>query len=135
MSCGTLLIALPVIAATAESTPLQPAAPATPDLLGLGSSLVAVLLAILLLGWLYKRSAAYGGGRKGVINILAAQSLGPKERILVVDVAGQQLVLGMTATSVQTLHVLSEPVKEAPEARLPTSFAERLRSTLTGAKR
>ena len=110
-------------------------APAAPDLLGIGSSLVAVLFAIVLLGWLYKRSSAFRGGGKGVINILAAQSLGPKERILVVDVAGEQLVLGMTATSVQTLHVLSDPLTKEPEERLPASFAQRLRSTLSAVKR
>ena len=104
------------------------------SLLSFGSSMIAVIGAILLLGWLYRRSQAYHGGSGSIINIIAAQSLGPKERILLVDVAGEQLVLGMTASQVQTLHVLSEPVVSEKPVALSSGFAERLRASIRGMK-
>ena len=96
------------------------------DLLSVGGSTLLVLAAIVTLAWFYKRSQQYRGAAGELINIIAAQSLGPKERILLVDVAGEQLVLGMTASQVQTLHVLSEPIE--PTETTSNGFASRLRS-------
>ena len=53
---------------------------------------------------------------------------GPKERLLVVEVADQQLLVGMTATGVQTLHVFEKPVCATEKVTQPAGFASRLRS-------
>ena len=76
----------------------------------MGLSMLVVVAAIVLLGWLYSRSRLVGGGAGDIINIVASRALGPKERLLIVEVADQQLLVGMTSTAVQTLHVFDEPV-------------------------
>ena len=65
---------------------------------------------------------------------MATQPLGPKERVLLVEVAGQQLILGMTSSQIQTLHVLEQPLVNKKRASLPVGFAERLRTAIKGAR-
>jgi len=81
-----------------------------------------------VLGWLYSRSRFVSGGANDVINVVATRALGPKERLMVVEVAEQQLLVGLTAAGVQTLHVLDKPVhvdtRETPQG----GFAGRLRA-------
>lgn len=70
-------------------------------LLGLGV-VVALLLAAL---WLLKRLA---GARRGAgpLKILGATAVGPRERVVVVEVAGKVLVLGVAPGRVTALHSL-----------------------------
>jgi len=96
------------------------------DVLGVGISMFIVVAVIIVLGWLYSRSRIVGGGASGVINVIASRALGPKERLLVVEVADQQLLVGMTATAVQTLHVFEKPVSVAEETGKAIGFAGRL---------
>jgi flagellar protein FliO/FliZ len=96
-------------------------------LLGLAASLVVVIGAILLAGWAYSRLRGVSTGASRVINVLAAQSLGPKERIVLVQIGGKQLAVGLTPGSLNTLHVFDEPVIEVAEKRQSAPFAEKLR--------
>lgn len=104
-----------------------------PDILSLGASMLVVVGAVIALGWLYSRMRFNGTGSGSLINVVSSRALGPKERLLVVEVAGQTLLVGMTATQVQTLHTFDKPV--VPEQALgePPGFADRLRTALRGA--
>lgn len=106
------------------------------DILGLASSLILVIGAILVVGWLYARMQGIrGGGAGGVINILAAQSLGPKERIVLVEVGSKQIVVGVTAANLQTLHVFDERIVNAAEIATASPFADRLRTAIKGVRK
>ena len=105
------------------------------ELLGFVTSLIVVIGAIVLLGWLYSRSKSFGGANNDVISILASRALGTKERLLLIEVAGQQLLVGMTASQVQTLHVFDVPVVALPKPRDVAGFAGRLKSALAEMKR
>ena len=107
------------------------------DVLGVLFGLVVVLGSVVVVGWLYARSRGLRGIAGQAINVVAAQSLGPKERIVLVEVGGKQIVVGMTSAQLQTLHVFDEPVvTSGPEAGVaPGAFADRLRSMLRGAHR
>jgi len=118
--------ALPATAAAAEvPMPLGPG-----DVFSVGAGLVLVIAAILLTGWLYRRTQSLRGSASGLIRIIASQPLGTRERVILLQVADQQLLVGMTSTQVQTLHVLEQPVAvEPPPAG---GFAERLRAVVRG---
>ena len=95
--------------------------------------LVIVVASVVVVGWLYSRSRRFQQGGEQIISVLAAQSLGPKERIVLVEVGGKQIVVGMTAAQVQTLHVFEErAVESAPTAAATPAFSNRLRSALRG---
>ena len=68
-------------------------------LLGLGV-VVAMLLASL---WLLKRLSAPRGGA-GALKVLGATPVGPRERVVLVEVAGKVLVLGVAPGRVNALH-------------------------------
>ena len=114
----------------------DPAALSSPlglsSLMGLGASLVLVVGAILFVGWFYSRVRGVNVGGSKVINILAAQALGPKERIIVVQIGGKQIAVGVTPSSLQALHVFETPVIQALERESPGSFAEKLRTAFGG---
>lgn len=126
----------PVLAQPVDGGPAFAAPPAAGGIANVLVSLVLVIAAVLLCGWLYRRTQGLRGGPAGgVFRIVASQALGPRERIVVVEIAGKQLVLGMTASQVSTLHVFDEPVVRRPVTdrnRADGSFAERLRSMLRG---
>lgn len=118
-----------------DAMDVAPVLAATPgigggDVLGVGVSMFIVLAVIIVLGWLYSRSRFVSGGASGVINVVATRALGPKERLIIVEVADQQLLVGMTATAVQTLHVFEKPVCIDEQSGKPAGFAGRLRTAL-----
>ena len=119
----------------AEAVAATPRLPSTPvvgggDVVGLLVSMLIVVAVIVLLGWLYSRSRLVGGGANDVINIVASRALGTKERLLIVEVADQQLLVGMTASGVTTLHVFDKPVHVAKPGDTNGSFANRLRGAI-----
>lgn len=124
------LLVVPAAGGAAETTPSLPTPGGAADLINVGGGLIAVIIMIIVLAFVYARTQGIRGGVDGVINIVASRSLGPKEKIVVVEVAHKQLLIGMTASSVQTLHVFDEPVAIAQAP--PGGFAERLRKSMRG---
>lgn len=121
-------------ATVAVGTDAAPALPSTPgvgggDVLNMVISMLVLVVVIVVLGWLYSRSRFVGSGSSDAINVVATRALGPKERLLIVEVADQQLLVGMTATAVQTLHVFEKPVA-IPTPPAPAGFANRLRAAV-----
>jgi len=100
------------------------------DLLGMGLSIIVVIGAILLLGWFYSRSRFLKSTGSEMISVVATRALGPKERLMVIEVADQQLLVGMTATGVQTLHVFDKPIALPEASPEHPGFAARLRSSI-----
>ena len=101
-----------------------------PDIVSLGLSMMIVVAAVIGLGWLYSRLRFNGGGPGSVINIVASRGLGPKERLLLVEVGDKQLLIGMTSSSVQTLHTFDRPVVNDEVIAEAPGFADRLRSVM-----
>ncbi len=73
-------------------------------------SLLLVLAAVFAAAWMVRRLRGFGRFGANVIQIVADAPLGTKERAVLVQVGGQQLLLGVTAGQVNLLHVLQEPV-------------------------
>lgn len=126
-----LLIAVPA-ASAAEPTSIVSGA----DVVSMIVSTLIVIAAIVGVGWLYSRSKFAVTGSRDVISIVSSKALGTKERLLLVEVADQQLLVGMTASQIQTLHIFDKPVV-ASEASTPApaSFADRLRASISEARR
>ena len=108
-----------------------------PELLSMAASLLIVVGSIVVLGWLYSRSKFVGAGNSDAITIVASRALGAKERLMLIEVADKQLLIGMTPAQVQTLHVFDTPVVTGkPQSeQLPAGFAGRLRSALQEIRR
>jgi flagellar protein FliO/FliZ len=108
---------------------------ATP--IGGGRHLVSVTLAlfgiialIVAISWFVKRFGQGGFTQNQHIKIISAMPLGTRERILLVDAGGQQLLLGITATTINTLHVFNEPVVLAEKDDRASDFSRKLMTIL-----
>ena len=128
---ATLLASEAVIAAAAPAVPVTPP-PGAPGSLGgqLAQMVFGLLLVvglIFFLAWLLRRmqGAAPKGGQ--VIEIVGSRALGPRDRLLLVQVGKEQILIGHTPGSIEALHVLAEPVAVPATARQAApEFAQRL---------
>lgn len=103
------------------------------DWLMVGITLLGIVALIYALAWVAKR---YGGLTSAGVHgmrIVAALPVGARERIVLLDVKGQQLLLGITSHSINHLHTFAEPVIEAPLAQ-PGEFAKKLQGMLNTVK-
>jgi flagellar protein FliO/FliZ len=73
-------------------------------------SLLLVLAAVFAAAWVVHRLRGFGKFGANIIQVIADAPLGTKERAVLIQVGGQQLLVGVTANQVNLLHVLSEPV-------------------------
>ena len=106
----------------------------------MGSQMLQLLLGLLLvigliflLAWLTRRvqQRLPGGHGSDTIQLVATRSLSPRERLLLVQVGKEQVLLGLTPGSIETLHVLQEPVEAAiQDTQTVGEFARRLKQAL-----
>lgn len=92
--------------------------------------LMGVLLLILGLAWLLKRFGQ--GAMLGSQNmkVLATMPLGTRERLLLIDVAGQQLLLGVSAGRITNLHTFDQPIIGNGDAPERSDFSAKLRDIM-----
>ncbi len=128
-----LVLAGPLYAAEQESKPVLPAgSELTGQLLQLLVGLLLVIAVIFLLAWLVRRiqHSLPASSNKQVIRLVATQPLGPRERLLLVQVGKEQVLLGLTPGTIEPLHVLQEPIQIEPPAEGAADFAGKLRFVL-----
>ena len=79
--------------------------------------LAAIVVLILALAWVLKRVNRFTGFQnQQLMSITGQMPLGIKEKLIVVEVAGQHLLLGVTPTNISLLHTFAEG--EDPVARM-----------------
>ncbi|MDV6251531.1 flagellar biosynthetic protein FliO [Vibrio sp. EA2] len=103
----SLTLSAPVVFASSSMS-----APSSFDLLTTLGSLVLVIGVILLLAWLLKRMQGPAFGQQKGLKIVSQLPVGTKERIAVIQVGDEQLLVGITSHSIQTLTKLEQPLKE-----------------------
>jgi len=104
------------------------AAPAVSAAHSTGGGLVEVTLALIVivaliagLAWLLKRTRGFGAGTQERIQVLSSRTLGPKERCVLVRVGDTDILVGVAAGSVNTLHVFPAGANtDAPPAPADT---------------
>ena len=74
-----------------NSSPTLPGVVGPNEILNMGTSLVLIIVAIVVVGWLYSRAQGMRIRNGEFISVLATQTLGPKERVLLVEVAGKRV--------------------------------------------
>ncbi|EJL88829.1 flagellar biosynthetic protein FliO [Polaromonas sp. CF318] len=104
----------------AATLPTVPAAAAEParafgaaGLLQAGLGLALVLAMIFGCAWLARRFGLQAGGNGRLLKVVSSAMVGQRERVVVVEVGGQWLVLGVAAGQVRALH--SMPAQKIPE--------------------
>jgi flagellar protein FliO/FliZ len=112
--------ALPTVPVAAASAPASTATPAAGvgigGLLQAGLGMACVVGLILACAWLARRFGLqrFGGGQ--LVKVVSSTAVGQRERVVVVEVNGQWLVLGVTSQNINTLHTLPAQANSAPAA-------------------
>nr|WP_314544446.1 flagellar biosynthetic protein FliO [uncultured Massilia sp.] len=130
----------PVAPATAPVT--MPSGSATGSLLQTLFALVAVLALLAGLAWVLKRYGPKAGGGTANLRIVGSLNLGGRERLLVVEVGDQWIVVGASPGRVNALATMprqesagvhpggAEGATLAPHAPAAGNFADWLKQTL-----
>ncbi len=102
-------------------------------------SLTLVLLIIFVGAWLLRRFGRFASVAEGQLSVLGALSVGQRERIMLVQVGREQLLIGVTSSRISTLHRLETPInlddtdtQPGPSGQtMAESFAKRLQAAMT----
>ena len=130
------VLALPASVLAAEAVATTAAAPvASSGVAGQLTQLVFGLLLVLglifFLAWLLRRVQQAGPAGKGqVIELIGSRALGPRDRLMLVQVGNEQILLGLSPGTITALHVLKEPVQVPSSEKATPEFAQRLMDIL-----
>ena len=134
--CGLLALPLSVLAAEPPASVTAVAAPMVSS--GVGGQLTQLVLGLLLvlglifaLAWLLRRVQQTGPRQGQLIELISSRALGARDRLVLVQVGNEQILLGLTPGRITPLHVLKEPVQVPGTAQPATpEFAKRLMEIL-----
>ena len=97
-------------------------------------ALLVIVGVIFLCAWLIRRWGPGGGSLGQRIKLIAAKAVGTKERVVIVEVEGTWLVLGVTAGGISKLHELpadaAAPAPKGPIGPAGDTFAKRFAAAL-----
>lgn len=116
ISAGVLALCLAAPAVFAAEKFAAPKANETTTAVGAGGlaqvtlSLLLVLAAVFAAAWVVRRLRGFGKFGNGALQVVTEIAVGTKERVVLIQVGNQQLLVGVAPGRVSTLHVLSEPV-------------------------
>jgi len=70
-------------------------------------SLVLVLAAVFAAAWLLRKlRPGYAKGDAGAITVVAEKAVGPRERVVLLQVGDERVLVGVASGSVRALHTL-----------------------------
>ncbi len=82
-------------------------------ILQLVTGLLVVLLSIVALAWVAKRFNRMQASTGSSLRIVEAVSMGARERVVVVEVEGEKLLLGVSPGRINMLHVLDKAIDKS----------------------
>jgi len=92
--------------------------------------LLFVLFLVLAVAWLLKRVGGFSVAGNGALKILGGLSMGARERVVLMQVGEEQILVGVSPGRIQTLHVLDKPIIQDEKKDSEPGFAERLTEAL-----
>ena len=125
-----LLLAWPVseaLLAQSENSagaPLEPIS--SPYLVKLAGGLLLVVVIIFLFAWLLRKLNLNQQASGGLIRVVAGLSIGTRDRIVLLQVGEEQILVGLTPGRIEKLHTLAQPLEPAGEQAVSASFADRI---------
>lgn len=123
MTIRLLLIAAlysPLLAAAETArpaySPTPPAAVSTGGVMQIIFSLILVLAAVALVAWIMKRINLPQHGTASLLKVISGVAVGPRERVVLMEVNDTWLIVGVAPGQVRTLHTM-------PRGTLPSGSA------------
>ena len=99
-------------------------------------TLIGMVLLILVLAWSARRFGGSSFSRNKDMHIISSLALGTRERVALIDVRGQKLLLGITAQNVNHLYTFDELSDESVEPQvLENEFSNKLKNIMQSVKK
>lgn len=92
--------------------------------------LLFVVFLIIAAAWLLKRVGGFSITGNSALKILGGLSMGTRERVVLMQVGDEQILIGVSPGRIQTLHVLSKPISLDEKKNSEPTFAKRLAEVL-----
>ncbi len=108
--------------------------PMTGTLVQMLGGLVLVVALILLFAWLARRLSGLQQSVSGQLRILGGLSMGTREKVVLIQVGEEQLLIGVAPGTVRTLHRLEKPLATSPASEATPDFSARLRELMKGGR-
>ncbi|MFT5594053.1 MAG: flagellar protein FliO/FliZ [Oceanicoccus sp.] len=121
--------------ATAQAAPVlaSPVMPNSQDqLIQVTLALVAVVALIYAIAWVIRRKQGVQGLSNIPMKTLGVLPMGMKEKIILIEIGGKQILLGMTPSNINTLATFDEPIVDE-KMKLP-SFSQKLKDIIAQQK-
>ena len=116
-----------------KAAPLPQSGSLLPQLFQVALGLLFVLGLIIALAWLFRRFGQPQFAVKGNFRVIGGVHLSTREKVVLLQLGKQQLLLGVAPGRVNMLHVLEEPLDLNTATPVSESaFAKRLSSLLQG---
>lgn len=123
-----LFVFVTTLSADAWSAPAGDAAESAASYLAqLVGGLVLVLGLILVLAWILRRLPTTQVQGRQAIEILAVRSLGARERLVLVQLGEEQILIGVAPSGIRHLHTLKTNLDVVPAQAWSGDFASLLR--------
>ena len=91
---------------------------------------LAIVLALLgATAWVSRRFRVGGGLRGGLIEVISGLSLGTRERVVLLRVGDDQVLVGVSPSGMRTLHVLSRTPADPQTQKPAGEFASFMNRT------
>lgn len=123
-----------VAAGEAASSPAVGDLPMTGTLVQMLGGLVLVVALIMLFAWLARRLSGLQQSVSGQLRILGGLSMGTREKVVLIQVGEEQLLIGVAPGTVRTLHRLEKPIEANVVPASTPDFSARLRELMKGGR-
>ncbi len=97
------------------------------------AGLLGIVVFIFAIAWIIKRTGTLNPAHSTNLKVVAGLNVGQREKIIVVQVMDEQLLVGVTQTNIQLLSKLEQPMSES-NFQTFGGFQEKLQAAITGLK-
>ena len=120
--------------ALAQAAPGSEASVSSDYLLRLVLGLAFIVALIFVLARFATRFNLNHGAGNGALKIIAGLPTGARDRIVLLQVGEEQILLGLTPGRIEKLHSLTVPIDTDEETVVTGNFARKLKSVIDGSK-
>lgn len=101
----------------------------TGDIIQLILGLLVVLGIVLISAYMLRKMQGFNAKAAKDLKVVAGLSLGAKEKVILLQAGSQQILVGVTGHSMQTLHVFDKAIIESESEGKP-AFVKHLKAIL-----
>jgi len=94
--------------------------------------LLFVLILVIAVAWLVRRVGGVSMAGGGAMSVVGGMSMGARERVVLLQVGDEQILIGVSPGRIQTLHVLENPIDVQVKKVTDHNFANKLSEALRG---